>query len=105
MTTEKLFQKLVINNDKIPTVPRLSSVIEYCVLKEVGKKVFKTLISHMMECEPDSNHIFTLVKLIVNSYCKIRMHQLAKEVNAKLTGHYIRKTYANLFFLKTNNFP
>lgn len=77
MGTENSHKLMISNESEIATVLRLSSVMSYSVLKDVGSKVFNTLRSHVMQCELCNNHIFTLVKLIVSSCCKIRRHHLA----------------------------
>ena len=41
--------------------------------------IFMELDGLMMDSSVDENHIYILIKMIAKSYCKIRLHHLAKE--------------------------
>jgi len=55
---------------------------------------------HMFDSTADSNHIFTLIKLLVSSYTKTRMHHLAKQKTAEVTGISVCKQFSKLVLFK-----
>ena len=46
--------------------------------------------------EPGVNHRIILIKNIIEMFIKIRMHQVAKEINEKKVAKCIRKKYTKL---------
>lgn len=100
-TTEKFFQKLINNNNNnLFQNPRCISVIAYSVLKETSKTTFTTLSNHMLDCEPENNHIFFLIKAVVHAYCKIRLYHIANDWKTKATANNVRKTLTKLILFK-----
>jgi len=103
-TTEKCLQRMLIRNEgKLPQVAGTKFVPTICiiVLEEVGgKEIFSDLAEHMFDSTPDNNHVFTLIKVVCQCYCKIRMHALAKKCTEKNTGQKIRKKLSKLVLFK-----
>jgi len=66
-------------------------IISTAVFAEVGCRTFTNLDRHMFDSTADSNHIFAFIKCIVTCYTKIRMHHLAKQKTAEITGISVRK--------------
>ena len=99
--TEKCFNRMkAVLGDSLPQASKLPTVISNAVLAEVGSKTFTNLDCHMFDSTADSNHIFVLIKLIVACYTKIRMHHLAKQKTAEITGISVRKQFSKLILFK-----
>lgn len=99
--TENIFQKMLNTYiEDLSRIQRFPVVVAYSVLKGIGRSVFSSFEYHMFDSEPDDNHFFSLVKSIVFAYCKIRMHNLVKDINCKIRGHYVRKTLSKLILFK-----
>ena len=62
--------------------------------------VFRELDTHMFDTAVNDNHVFSLVKGIVKSYCKIRLHHLGKEYTANVVGVNVRKKLTKLVLFK-----
>ena len=54
----------------------------------------------MTDCPADKNHIFLLVKLLVESYSKIRLHHIAKQATSLINESNIRKNMTKLILFK-----
>jgi len=99
--TEKCFNRMkAVLGDNLPQASMLPTVVSNVVLDEVGTTTFTNLHSHMFDSTADNNHIFTLIKVIVACYTKIRMHHLAKQKTAQITGVSIRKELSKLILFK-----
>ena len=94
--TEKLFQRMLLATGG--ELPRSSGIPDaMSVLQNIDTcKVFQKLESHMFDSEIEDNHIFSLIKVIAKSYCKIKLHHLGKEYTQKLTGIRIRKKLSKI---------
>ena len=60
----------------------------------------QTLEDHLKDMEPDNNHVYRLIKAVTHAYIKIRMHHLAKQHNAQITGKVVRKQVIKLILFK-----
>ena len=91
--TEKCFERLLLTTaGDIPRSIGIPEAIAISVLQNIDiSKVFQELKSHIFDSEVENNHVFTLIKTIAKSYCKIRLHHLGKQCTQKLTGTLIRK--------------
>ncbi|GFN81905.1 transposable element p transposase-like protein [Plakobranchus ocellatus] len=78
----------------------LPGAIAHVVLQDIGTKVFDSLGDHMLDTQPENNHVFALIKAVTRAYIKIRMHHLVKEYNAEITGKRIRKSMHKLGLFK-----
>ena len=91
--SEKLIQRMLFATDqKLPQGPGVPEALAHAVLQEVGNGVFLSLEQHMMEMEPDNNHIFSVIKAVTHAYCNVRMHHLAKQYDICIKGKFIFKT-------------
>ena len=96
-----LVRMLRSNTGQLPqsqsTVPTVQSI----VLEEVvGKGVFSTLEKHMFDSPPDSNHMFCLIKCIIQYYMEVRLHHLAKQQTAVVKGELLRRKLSKLILFK-----
>ncbi|GFO13259.1 THAP domain containing 9 [Plakobranchus ocellatus] len=99
--SERIFQKLLyVNKQRIPQGEGLPGAIAHVVLQDIGTKVFDRLGDHMLDTQPENNHVFALIKAVTRAYIKIRMHHLVKEYKAEITGKRIRKSMHNLVLFK-----
>lgn len=99
--TEKCFQRMHnVTKGQLPRAAQIVPAIASSVLAEVGIRSFVTLHNHMFDSTPDSNHIFNLIKCVSQSYCQIRMHHLAKQQTAAITGIKVRKELTKLVLFK-----
>ena len=64
------------------------------------KNIFKDLDVHMLDSTVNDNHIFSLVELITECYCKIKFRHLAKESNEATAGEKVRKQLTKLVLFK-----
>ena len=96
--TEKSFQRMLLaTGGELPRSSGIPDAIAMSVLQNVDTcKVFQKLESHMFDSEIEDNHIFSLIKVIAKSYCKIKLHHLGKEYTQKLTGTRIRKKLSKI---------
>lgn len=100
--TEQSVQRLLsMTNGKLPTgkclIPAIStSVLERCL----GKQIFQTLTTHMLDSTPTTNHVVKLVKCCIECFLKIRLHHLAKQYTEEISGEKIRKLYSKLILFK-----
>ena len=65
--TERLFQKLLfVTDQKLPQGPGVAEALGRAILQEVGadNSVFHDLYPHMLDTEPDNNHVFSLIKAV-----------------------------------------
>ena len=74
--------------------------ISHAVLQNIGGEMFPELQSHMLEMEPENNHVHELTKSVSKAYSKIRMHHLTKTYNTEITGKYIRKNWSKVILFK-----
>ena len=103
--TEKCFQKIKSALDgKLPHESYIDNTIGNEVLRALMEvsmnKVFNTLNGHILEGSVTDNHIITLIKTISLCYSKIRLHHLAKELNASGGGKNVRKQLTRLVLFK-----
>ena len=54
----------------------------------------------MTDCSVDGNHVFFLVKTIIECYCKIRLHHIAKQASMNINDGNIRKNLTKLILFK-----
>lgn len=92
---EKLFShRLLLNNGNAikehHMVSRICSKVLSTVLIERSPSAFSSLDYHMLDVPPDDNHVGSLVKRIVCSYCNIRLHHIAKETTAQSNETSVR---------------
>ena len=101
LESERVFQKLMyINKNRVPQGEDLLGAISHVALQSVGNQVFDSLGDHMLDTQPENNHVFALTKAVARAYIKIRMHHLVKQHNAEITGKYIRKNMHKLVLFK-----
>lgn len=95
---ERCVQRLLHStNSALPQSTGIASALSSAVLHDVGsRQMFMQLTDHMLDCPPDHNHVFILIKCIAACYIKIRMHHLAKRFNEKMTGPTLRKQLTKL---------
>ena len=62
--------------------------------------VFVDVKDHMYDNSPSDNHLFSLVKSIATTYCKVRLFHLGKERSQEITGKKIRKKLGKLIHFK-----
>jgi hypothetical protein len=103
--TEKCIVRMMAScQGKIPqaTGLHLVSTISLTVLAEIGtsKCVFADLTDHMFDSSPESNHVFSLIKLISQCYMKIRMHAIAKKYTEDAIGNKVCKQLTKLVLFK-----
>ena len=99
--TEKCFSRMkAVLGDRLPQASKLPMIISHAVLAELGCTTFTNLHCHMFDSTAESNHIFTLIKVLVSCYTKIRMHHLAKQKTAEVTGISVRKQFSKLILFK-----
>lgn len=65
-----------------------------------AKHLFPSLDNHMFDTAHNDNHVITLIKIICQSYCKIRFHHMAKEFTTRISGEKIRKKMNKLVLFK-----
>ena len=99
--TEKCFQRLLSETDgKLPHGKGISEAIAECVLRSIKcSPIFKELHEHMYDSTVDENHIFELVKIILNTYSKVRLYHLGKDATKKLSEKNIRIKLNKLILL------
>lgn len=99
--SEKHIQKILfVNEQRLPQGEGLPGALARVVLEKTGDRVFSCLDSHMLDTEPENNHVFALIKAITRAYVKVRMKHLVKQHNARITGRYIRKKMHKLVLFK-----
>ena len=96
--TEKCFQRMMnVTDGNLPHCMGIADAISTSVLSKLNhSKVFTELNNHMFDTPVNENHIFSLIKLIVKCYCKVRLYHLGKEATARLHGKIVRKTLSKL---------
>jgi len=56
-------------------------------------KYFTNLSIHILDQEPLNNHVLQLIKIILNIYCKLRLHQInssTNDIDQKIRNHYTK---------------
>ena len=100
LATEKRIQRMLFVTGQLPPHGSgIPGVLAYAVLEELGGRVFEILEDHMKDMEPDNNHLYPLIKAD-HAYTKIRMHHLAKQRNAQITGKVVCKKMTKLILFK-----
>lgn len=101
-SAERCLQRLLRSTDSaLPQSAGIACALATAVLHEVGsQRLFTELADHMLDCPPDHNHIFVLIKCIAACYIKIRMHHLAKRFTEKLTGPKLRQQLSKLILFR-----
>ncbi len=96
--TEKCFQRMMnVTDGNLPHCMGIADAISTSVLSKLNhSKVFTELNNHMFDTPVNENHIFSLIKLIVKCYCKVRLYHLGKEATARLHGKIVRETLSKL---------
>lgn len=102
LETEKCFQRMLkASNGKLPQGFGISKSISTAVLSNCANmNLFADLNDHQFETSVTDNHIHHLVKLVAQSYSKIKMYHLGKQTTASNTGPKVRKNMAKLILFK-----
>ncbi len=100
--TEKRFSRMLASTQgNLPRCKGIHEAIATSVLHDLDlSKVFKSLGDHMFDSAVDDNHVYQLVKLIVKSFCKIRLFHLGKEATQKISADKVRKRLSKLVLFK-----
>jgi len=53
-----------------------------------------------MDCSANANHVLLLVKTIIQSYCKICLHHIAKQRTQEINEANVRKKLTKLILIK-----
>jgi len=56
-------------------------------------KYFTNLSIHILDQEPLNNHVLQLIKIILNIYCKLRLHHInssTNDIDQKIRNHYTK---------------
>lgn len=103
-TTEKVIRREDnLHGTSLPKKGNLSDSLTVSAMTELSghlEKLFPELQNHMFESAAESNHFVRLVKCVIASYIKIRMHRIAKTETTKITGSNIRKQLTKLILFK-----
>ena len=86
MTTEQHIRTMMRGRSTLPNQPDLVPTICTAVLKVTCTRshpIFPSLNQHMFDTPPDQNHVFRLIRVITESYIKIRLHQFGKSQTEK----------------------
>lgn len=92
-----------MHGTSLPKKGNLSDSLTVSVMTELSghlEKLYPELHDHMFESAADSNHLVRLVKCVITSYIKIRMHHTPKTATAKIAGSNIRKQLTKLILFK-----
>ena len=54
----------------------------------------------MTDCSADGNHVFFLVKSIIECYCRIRLFHVAKQTTLNINESDVRKKFTKLILFK-----
>lgn len=101
MASEKMFkEKVLIGSAKHPYAS-LSTYACHNIVTEVlsgfeNKKIFSSLSSHMMESEPENNHLVLLVKAVAESYLQVRYKYSSQQFTLRQTSLKQVKSRATL---------
>ena len=87
---------LAATGGKVPRVDGITSAIETCVVAKLGRLVFSELNTHMLDTEPENNHVFDLIRSVCRHYVTIRFHHAAKLEVDSFTKKRIRKVLTKL---------
>ena len=101
INTEKLIQNMLfLNGQRLPQGEGLPGALALAVLQKTGGQVFNNLDGHMLDTDPENNHVFALIKAVTRAYCKIRMHHFVGQHNARIKEKYVRKNLSKLILFK-----
>lgn len=96
-TTEKVIRREdILQGTSLPKRGNVWDSLTVSVMTELSSH----LHSHMLESAAESNHFVRLVKCVIASYIKIRMHYTTKTVTTKVTGSKIPKQLTKLILFK-----
>ncbi|KAF2887353.1 hypothetical protein ILUMI_18820 [Ignelater luminosus] len=59
----------------------INSILIYTSMRNLPQNMYETFGNHFMTDHPTNNHCVELIKLILNKYFKIRLHNEAAEIN------------------------
>lgn len=62
------------------------------------EKYFTNLSLHILDQEPLNNHVLQIIKIIINIYCKLRVHHINSSTND--IDNKIRTYYTKLILFK-----
>ena len=101
LESEKCFQRLLKRSGgKLPQGSGISTSISAAVLSNCADmNLFAELNEHQFETIVTDNHVHNLVKIIAQSYSKIKLYHLGKQTTATKTGPKVRKNH-----VQTNSF-
>ena len=93
---------LISTSGKLPHCKGIPDAIATAVLNNLGNtEVFSELNDHALESPiGEEYHIFSLIKMIAKSYCKIRFYHLGKLETEKVKGPNIRKKLSKLILFQ-----
>jgi len=102
--TERLIQRILnCNNGALPQSVgnNFVSTLTLTVFSEIAEKhIFEELNDHMLDSSINCNHVFSLIKCIIQCFITIRMHALAKNYTEKITGIKVRNKLSKLVLFK-----
>ena len=101
--TEKAVERMLNSTSgKLPHCKGVPDAIATAVLNNLGNtEVFSELNDHALESPiGEEYHIFSLIKMIAKSYCKIRFYHLGKLETEKVKGPNIRKKLSKLILFQ-----
>lgn len=80
---------------KLKNDNKLMLTLQTSVMKNMGASCFDSLCDHVFEEILEGNHVFTLIKLIVQKYAKVRLHYISETINDKIIKTRIRSIFKN----------
>ena len=99
---EQCLREMLVTEKKLVPSSQLDIIeLQGRILRKLdASSLFPSLNAHFLESPPDNGHLYQLVKSVVSSFLKVRLHHVAKERNATLSGKKVRHMYTKLVLFK-----
>ena len=103
--TEKCFERMLTATGRsLPHSKGIADTITVSILGALNlTTMFIELDNHMFESAVDENHVFGLIKIIANYYCKVRLYHFVRETTENLSGKKIRKKLSKISYKQRMN--
>ena len=99
--TDVLIDNLTKHGNRLSNNEGLDCTVPIKVLGNLCQKhIFTDLNDHMIDCSPEDNHVFILVKLVSAAYTKIKLHHLAKRATERSNTGNVRRRLTKLILFK-----
>ena len=98
--TDMVIDHMTKGGSHVSATHRLDAIPIIVLNRVCQDHIFMDLQGHMLDCSPEDNHVFILIKLLASAYAKIKLHHVAKRLTDNSNPVNVRRKYTKLILFK-----